>query len=367
MDTSSWARERGTAPAPAIGSSPSPGVPFEVPLSKCLFRSVRHLVMDASSRAGPRPSEAGLYEGACTKGSLRTSSGRLRWGARWRAGAFACARFTLTPKDQQRRNRCRLSRFAGYACCVREKRLRPRRAHTADDSSGTVVQVVHTRRTALAPSVPSHGIVRADRIGSGAKTLRSLREVSLTTEEGHKLRLALRLAGVTQARAARVLEARQTQLSAWMALGKGPDDVLQRLETAFGFQTDSLVDPCAGRGGNVLCHRYKARGSDTCAACAMPGPSSNVVATDGDGDGAAEQRTPSCVSCGKSEADQVRLRPARMLSGGTRMPIRSVSASAVFICTQCRNAHRHQLRRCPVCGGWMRAGRDRCHRCAMRS
>ena len=241
----------------------------------------------------------------------------------------------------------------------------PRRAHTADDSSGTVVQVVHTRRTARAPSGPGHGIVRADWKGSGAKSSGPLREASLTTEEGHKLRLALRLAGVTQARAARVLDARQTQLSAWMALGKGPDDVLQRLETAFGFQTDSLVDPCAGRGGNVLCHRYKARGSDTCAACAMPGPSSNVLATDGDG--AAEQRTPSCVSCGKSEADQVRLRPARMLSGGTRMPVTSVSASAVFICTQCRNAHRHQLRRCPVCGGWMRAGRDRCHRCAMRS
>ncbi|HET9158087.1 MAG TPA: hypothetical protein VFN91_15550, partial [Myxococcaceae bacterium] len=64
----------------------------------------------------------------------------------------------------------------------------------------------------------------------------------MTTEEGQKLRLALRLAGVTQARAAKVLEARQTQLSAWMALGKGPNDVLQRLETAFGFRTDTLVE-----------------------------------------------------------------------------------------------------------------------------
>jgi hypothetical protein len=187
----------------------------------------------------------------------------------------------------------------------------------------------------------------------------------LTTEEGHKLRLALRIAGVTQARAARVLDARQTQLSAWMALGKGPDDVLQRLETAFGFRTDSLVDICAGQGENVLCHRYKARGSDSCAACAMHGSSANVLAMNGNG--ASEERMPVCVSCGRSEADQVRLRPARMLSGGVRMPIRSVSSSALFICTQCRNAHRHQLRRCPVCAGWMRAGRDRCHRCALRS
>jgi hypothetical protein len=185
----------------------------------------------------------------------------------------------------------------------------------------------------------------------------------LTTEEGHKLRLALRLAGVTQARAARVLEARQTQLSAWMALGKGPDDVLQRLETAFGFRTDSLVDICAGRDANVLCHRYKARDSDTCAACAMH--AANVVSMDGDVTGV--ERIPSCVSCGKSEADQVRLRPARMLSGGVRAPIRSASPSGPFICTQCRNAHRHQLRHCPVCAGWMRAGRDRCHRCALRS
>jgi hypothetical protein len=187
----------------------------------------------------------------------------------------------------------------------------------------------------------------------------------LTTEEGHKLRLALRIAGVTQARAARVLDARQTQLSAWMALGKGPDDVLQRLETAFGFQTDSLVDICTGRDGNVLCHRYKARGANACAACAMGIPPPNLVATDGDG--AVDERIPTCVGCGKSEADQVRLRPARMLSGGVRMPISSVSASALFICTQCRNAHRHQLRRCPDCDGWMRAGRDRCHRCALRS
>ena len=131
----------------------------------------------------------------------------------------------------------------------------------------------------------------------------------LTTEEGHKLRLALRLAGVTQARAARVLDARQTQLSAWMALGKGPNDVLQRLETAFGFRTDSLVDICMGRDANVLCHRFKARGSETCAACAMQ--ASNVVVMNGNGTG--EERIPSCVSCGKSEEDQVRLRPARML------------------------------------------------------
>lgn len=256
-----------------------------------------------------------------------------------------------------------LSRFPGYARCVREEardaHTRPTTARGRSFKWFTLV-ALRARRAARATALSA-------RIGRGPGPRRSgpLREASLTTEEGHKLRLALRLAGVTQARAARVLDARQTQLSAWMALGKGPDDVLQRLETAFGFQTDSLVDPCAGRGGNVLCHRYKARGSDTCAACAMPGPSSNVLATDGDG--AAEQRTPSCVSCGKSEADQVRLRPARMLSGGTRMPLTSVSASAVFICTQCRNAHRHQLRRCPVCGGWMRAGRDRCHRCAMRS
>lgn len=210
---------------------------------------------------------------------------------------------------------------------------------------------------------PRH-CVRELRSGTGPVAPVSARG-ELTTEEGHKLRLALRIAGVTQARAARVLDARQTQLSAWMALGKGPEDVLQRLETAFGFQTDSLVDMCAGRGGNVLCHQYKPRGSDTCSACAMRIPPANVVATDGER--ASEEPTPVCVNCGRSEADQVRLRPARMLSGGARMPIRAVSSSALFICTQCRNAHRHQLRRCPVCAGWMRAGRDRCHRCALRS
>ena len=170
---------------------------------------------------------------------------------------------------------------------------------------------------------------------------------------------------MTQARAAKVLEARQTQLSAWMALGKGPEDVLQRLETAFGFQADALVEACAGNGGNVLCHRYKARGADSCAACAMRAPSTNVLVTNGNG--GVEECVPVCVNCGKSEADQVRLRPARMLAGGARMPIGSASASAVHICTQCRNAHRHQLLRCPDCSGWMRAGRDRCHRCALRS
>ncbi len=191
----------------------------------------------------------------------------------------------------------------------------------------------------------------------------------MTTEEGQKLRLALRLAGVTQARAAKVLDARQTQLSAWMALGKGPEDVLQRLETAFGFRTDTLVEVCGGGGSNVLCHRYKARGTDSCAACAMRVPATNVLVTDGhgNGNGSSVEGVPTCVSCGKSEADQVRLRPARMLSGGARMPIGSASASAVYICTQCRNAHRHQLLRCPDCDGWMRAGRDRCHRCALRS
>ena len=187
----------------------------------------------------------------------------------------------------------------------------------------------------------------------------------MTTEEGHKLRLALRLAGVTQARAARVLDARQTQLSAWMALGKGPDDVLQRLETAFGFRTDTLVELCGGGGDNVLCHRYKPRGADSCAACAMRVASTNVLVVDGNG--SSDEHLPTCVNCGKSEADQVRLRPARMLSGGARMPIRSASASAMYICTQCRNAHRHQLLRCPQCDGWMRAGRDRCHRCVLRS
>lgn len=181
---------------------------------------------------------------------------------------------------------------------------------------------------------------------------------ALTIDEGHKLRLALRLAGVTQARAAGVLNARQTQLSSWMALGKGPDRVRERLEAAFGFRTDSLVDGCVRRVGSLLCHGYKALGAQWCAACAMlvGGPSGR------NGDG--EVPGPSCVSCGKSEADQVRLRPARMLSGRTRLPIGSAAGGAgVLICTQCRNAHRHQLHRCPACGGWMRAGRDRCHRC----
>jgi len=186
----------------------------------------------------------------------------------------------------------------------------------------------------------------------------------LTIDEGHKLRLALRLAGVTQARAAQVLSARQTQLSAWMALGKGPDDVVPRLEAAFGFRTDALVDVCPRRGGNVLCHGYKARGAPFCAACAMVVEPVNSLVIDGDGDG----RGPSCVSCGRSEADQVRLRPARMLQSGNRVPFTAGLASgAVFICTQCRNAHRHQLHRCPDCDGWMRAGRDRCHRCALRA
>ena len=150
-----------------------------------------------------------------------------------------------------------------------------------------------------------------------------------------------------------------------MALGKGPDDVLQRLESAFGFRTDALVEACAADGGNVLCHRYKPRGTRSCAACAMGVSTANVLVADEDG--SAEDRVPACVSCGKSEADQVRLRPARMLSGGARMPIGAASASAVYICTQCRNAHRHQLLRCPHCDGWMRGGRDRCHRCALRA
>ncbi|MGZ3480597.1 MAG: hypothetical protein ACXU81_09615 [Myxococcaceae bacterium] len=180
----------------------------------------------------------------------------------------------------------------------------------------------------------------------------------MTTDEGHKLRLALRLAGVTQARAAHVLNARQTQLSAWMALGKGPDDVRERLEAAFGFRTDALVDGCPRRAGNVLCHGYKARGMPLCAACSMLAPGPEPV------NGHSTEREPSCVSCGKSEADQVRLRPARMLSGGSRIPIgAAVAGAAMFICTHCRNAHRHQLHRCPECDGWMRAGRDRCHRC----
>jgi len=189
----------------------------------------------------------------------------------------------------------------------------------------------------------------------------------LTIDEGHRLRLALRLAGVTQARAARVLEARQTQLSAWMATGRGPDDLVPRLEAAFGFRTDALVDACPRRSGNLLCHGYKARGSPDCAACAMQGPLPVAMPEVADGDGNAEERLPTCLSCGKSEVDQVRLRPARMLSGGGRVPLGSGSAGAVFICTQCRNAHRHQLHRCPDCDGWMRAGRDRCHRCAVRS
>lgn len=187
----------------------------------------------------------------------------------------------------------------------------------------------------------------------------------MTTDEGHKLRLALRVAGVTQARAAQVLEARQTQLSAWMALGKGPEDVVERLEAAFGFRTESLVDACPGHAGNLLCHRYKPRSSSSCAACAVGVPATTVVATDGDGH--AEEREPTCVSCGRSEADQVRLRPARMLSGGVRVPLGAAGARAVFICTQCRNAHRHQLLRCPECDGWMRGGRDRCHRCVLRA
>ena len=188
----------------------------------------------------------------------------------------------------------------------------------------------------------------------------------MTTDEGHKLRLALRLAGVTQARAAKVLGARQTQLSAWMALGKGPNDVVQRLEAAFGFEADALVDICPRHGGSLLCHRYKPRDSTLCVACAVGVQALAAEPLDGDGDGSAALRMPTCVSCGKSEADQVRLRPARMLSGGLRVPLGSAGANAVFICTQCRNAHRHQLLRCPECGGWMRAGRDRCHRCVMR-
>jgi len=187
----------------------------------------------------------------------------------------------------------------------------------------------------------------------------------LTTDEGHKLRLALRLAGVTQARAAKVLDARQTQLSAWMALGKGPNDVVQRLEAAFGFETDALVDTCPRRGGSLLCHRYKPRDSTLCVACARGLPPVAVVPLDGDG--SVDDRGPTCVSCGRSEADQVRLRLARMLSGGLRVPIGSAGANAVFICTQCRNAHRHQLLRCPECDGWMRGGRDRCHRCVLRA
>ena len=205
--------------------------------------------------------------------------------------------------------------------------------------------VAGTSRSSLLP--PRHASARTAGISVPERGL-------LTIDEGHKLRLALRLAGVTQARAAEVLNARQTQLSAWMALGKGPDDVQERLEAAFGFQTEALVDRCSRRAGNVLCHGYKALGSGFCAACSMLVPGPEPV------NGHATEREPSCVSCGKSEVDQVRLRPARMLSGGGRIPIgAAVAGGPVLICTHCRNAHRHQLHRCPGCDGWMRAGRDR--------
>jgi hypothetical protein len=204
-------------------------------------------------------------------------------------------------------------------------------------------------------------------IRPGASAWSSPARGALTIDEGHKLRLALRLAGVTQARAARVLDARQTQLSAWMAQGKGPEDVVTRLEIAFGFRTDALVDACPRPGGDVLCHGYKSRGTSFCLACSMRGPFPLTMPASTEGEDGAAEPLPCCVSCGKSEADQVRLRPARMLSGGARVPLGSTGAGVVFICTQCRNAHRHQLHRCPDCDGWMRAGRNRCHRCVLRA
>ena len=271
----------------------------------------------------------------------------------------------------------RFSRFPGYSRCSCWS-CRPcgeisRTRRSADGQR--LVQVVHTRLHVRALRRLRRGILCAgfDRVPDRIAPCPA--RGALTIEEGHKLRLALRLAGVTQARAAKVLDARQTQLSAWMALGKGPDDVVQRLEAAFGFRTDALVDACPRRAGNVLCHGYKARGSSCCAACAvgvpvkeyrLPSIGDPNVVTSG-GQGSAAQSEPTCVSCGRSEADQVRLRPARMLSGGVRRPLSSAAAGAVFICTQCRNAHRHQLHRCPDCDGWMRAGRDRCHRCALRA
>ena len=51
-----------------------------------------------------------------------------------------------------------------------------------------------------------------------------------------------------------------------MALGKGPEDVVERLEAAFGFRTESLVDACPGHAGNLLCHRYKPRSSSSLKA-----------------------------------------------------------------------------------------------------
>ena len=220
------------------------------------------------------------------------------------------------------------------------------------------------RSTARSPAGASRHCVSGIRPGTGACSCPA--RGALTIDEGHKLRLALRLTGVTQARAAKVLDARQTQLSAWMAQGKGPDDAVPRLEVAFGFQTETLVDACPQREGNVLCHGYKPRGSSFCAACATQVLLPVTLPAVANGDGARGERLPSCVSCGKSEADAVRLRPARMLTGGGRVPLGSAGTGVLFICTQCRNAHRHQLHRCPDCDGWMRAGRDRCHRCMLR-
>ena len=80
---------------------------------------------------------------------------------------------------------------------------------------------------------------------------------------GHVMYLA-------QARAlgASLVVALNTDASA-RRLGKGPDRVRERLEAAFGFRTDSLVDGCARRVGSLLCHGYKALGAQWCAACAI--------------------------------------------------------------------------------------------------
>ena len=165
------------------------------------------------------------------------------------------------------------------------------------DDRCRLVQVVHTRSGARAAAL-DHGIVCA--IPGRARPRHCSARGALTIEEGHKLRLALRLAGVTQARAARVLDARQTQLSAWMALGKGPDDVCSgsRRRSASGPTPWST----SVRGG--------------AGTCSATGTSPRFAVLRGLRDACVGERAGRWTATGRGEERHARLRQLRKVRGG---------------------------------------------------
>jgi hypothetical protein len=198
------------------------------------------------------------------------------------------------------------------------------------------------------------------------------------------LKIALRVLRKTQKEVAEAINSNQPQLAYWMNSGKGPDDVLQRVETALGIRLQDVLESPA------LCPRCRENGRDpayeVCGRCHMDDVFARKIAAKEENTRRAQKlyrskdwrgrrleilaANPTCRFCKRGGPEGVVLQVHHVKAGFERSDLeREQYASlraedVIVICKSCHYCVHAGMVPCPTCSGWKRPqSPTSCQRC----